>query len=213
MRTYVHNPAAYEAAIQRNIQANATKTRFTNWKKQGRNFEVFQYLFNNGWKNDFLSSLKNQLDEWGQLTPKQCEMVLRTIDGSDERKAKYDKELAEKKAKSNYVGEVKDRKDWTLVLEFTTSWDTQFGTNYLYILKDIEGNTFKYVGGSFPVLKKGETIKFKATIKEHVEYKGEKQTVLARPKVEFHTCNFEQAVIYADWTTVPFPYVETRDMN
>ena len=62
-----------------------------------------------------------------------------------------------------------------------------------HIMKDADGNTFTWktgntlyiptCDGDFVVANKGDTVVLKGTIKEHSEYKDEKQTVLTRCKV------------------------------
>ena len=62
-----------------------------------------------------------------------------------------------------------------------------------HIMKDADGNTFTWKTGNtlyiptgdgdFDVANNGDTVVLKGTIKEHSEYKDEKQTVLTRCKV------------------------------
>lgn len=50
---------------------------------------------------------------------------------------------------------------------------------------DVDGSDIVYFGNLGA--DKGDTVEVKATIKQHGEYKGRKQTVIARPKVLVHT--------------------------
>jgi hypothetical protein len=54
-------------------------------------------------------------------------------------------------------------------------------TVYLLTMHDEAGNAIVYKGSS-PFLDEGETGVFKVTVKEHDEYNGRKQTVVARAK-------------------------------
>ena len=50
---------------------------------------------------------------------------------------------------------------------------------YVHICRDQDGNTVIYKGKE--IAKKGQTVTLKATVKDHGERDGEKQTVIARP--------------------------------
>lgn len=99
-------------------------------------------------------------------------------------------ERAKDKA-SEHFGEIKKRADYTLTLVRHTGWDSQFGYTNLYVFRTPEGNlaTWKsknYIRDPECYTREaavGDTITVKATVKEHTEYKGTKQTVLTRCKV------------------------------
>ena len=99
------------------------------------------------------------------------------------------KRLAWKKDKiltknnSEFVGQVKDRGTFDLTLTFRKGFDTDFGVSFLNTLKDSQGNVFTYWGNSFLDVEVDTTITVKATIKDHREYQGTKQTVINRPKI------------------------------
>ena len=104
--------------------------------------------------------------------------------------SKRAKEKAERAA-SEHFGEVKKRAEYTLTYARIVSWETDFyGTQYLHCFVDQDGNraTWKTnTGALWPDTgdraEIGDTITVKATVKDHTEYKGTKQTVLARVKV------------------------------
>ena len=87
------------------------------------------------------------------------------------------------KNKSQFVGQVKDRGTFDLTLTFRKGFDTDFGVSFLNTLKDAQGNVFTYWGNSFLDDEVDSTITVKATIKDHREYQGTKQTVINRPKI------------------------------
>lgn len=62
------------------------------------------------------------------------------------------------------------------------SFDTQYGTNYIFTLIDENGLLFKYVGANRLEIGEDEFISVKATIK-HSNYKGVEETKLQRIKI------------------------------
>lgn len=107
-------------------------------------------------------------------------------------------EIAERKAQSSYFGQIGERVTLDLVLVASPSWEQKtyagFGTELMHchILQDAEGNTFTWKTANsinvplgdyqYKVAEPGDKVKLTGTIKEHTEYKGEKQTVLTRCK-------------------------------
>ena len=87
------------------------------------------------------------------------------------------------KNNSEFVGQVKDRGTFDLTLTFRKGFDTDFGVSFLNTLKDAQGNVFTYWGNSLNDVEENSTITVKATIKDHREYDGTKQTVINRPKI------------------------------
>lgn len=105
-----------------------------------------------------------------------------------EREARW----AEEKAQSNYIGSIGDKLDIEVTFSHEISFDTQFGRMNIYFFKDEAGNTLAWKtsamlwindldeNGNNIFIRKGDKIRFIASIKEHNEYKGEKQTMLQR---------------------------------
>lgn len=87
------------------------------------------------------------------------------------------------KHKSNFVGTLKQREDFTLTLTFRKGFDTNFGVSFLNTLKDAQGNVFTYWGASLLDVEVNDTVTVKATVEEHKEYQGVNQTVIKRPKI------------------------------
>jgi len=96
---------------------------------------------------------------------------------------------AVKRAASAHVGDVGQRLTFDATVQhvhtfsrpcFNASWKTE--TVCIATLRDAAGNALVVKGTSFwPT--KGDTLKLKGTIKEHSDYRGEAQTVLARVAV------------------------------
>lgn len=80
---------------------------------------------------------------------------------------------------SEYVGEVGERITVkTETIHLLASWDNQWGVTYLYKLVDVDGNIFIWYASRPCSATGGETIK--ATVKDHGERNGVKQTIVTR---------------------------------
>lgn len=115
---------------------------------------------------------------------------------------------AEGKTESNYVGQVGDKVEMELTYDGSAHFDTAYGMTYIHRFLDNEGNVlvwrtgndlcweeegtrdnFTYVDADRRKYilcrnyEKGDKITIKGTIKDHSEYRGEKQTSLTRCKV------------------------------
>jgi len=94
---------------------------------------------------------------------------------------------------SQHFGEIKKREVFTLKLMSVRTWENDYGTTWFHRFLDENGNVAVWYG-SLPLEYKvgvgmkdvqiGDVVKVKATVKKHDEYKGIKQTVVNRCKVE-----------------------------
>lgn len=93
-------------------------------------------------------------------------------------------ERAELDAKSVHVGEVGQRIEFEGEVVSKFYQEHEYEASY-YIMKiRCGGNLISYIGnGALIEAERGDTVKFKATIKGHSEYKGVKETKVNRPKV------------------------------
>lgn len=87
---------------------------------------------------------------------------------------------------SNYVGAVGERTKLTFNThgEIVTSFDTAYGTTFVNKITDQNGNIFIWMSSTAFDTDRIIT-SITATIKEHSEYRGTKQTQLTRCKVEY----------------------------
>jgi|AntAceMinimDraft_17_1070374.scaffolds.fasta_scaffold24418_2 hypothetical protein len=99
----------------------------------------------------------------------------------------YRKTLEENKVKkslpvSEYFGEVKERIDVYMTLEAVYKFDNHFGIVSMHKFRTSDGNVAMWTTntGAFTL---GNYVG-KATIKEHKDYKGTKQTILTRCKIK-----------------------------
>ncbi len=99
---------------------------------------------------------------------------------------------AARKAVSQYVGNVGEKVTAAIVEMNCYTYDTQYGLMRIYVMKDAAGNvyTWKTSSNIGYETEEGtwytpETFTITGTVKEHSEYRGEKQTVLTRCKVKY----------------------------
>lgn len=97
------------------------------------------------------------------------------------KKAEYKKQNNIKA--SEYVGEIKDKIDIEATLKFWVNWDSEYGTQTLYSFLDDNNNIFVWKTSNWLDLEKETKVNLKGTIKDHKEYRGDKQTVLTRCKI------------------------------
>ena len=134
----------------------------------------------NGGFIDLLRKLAADLDECGGLSDKQTEIVRNALARQQqfltERKAKF----AAADAGSQHIGTVGQRINFELTLNWVKYFEGAFGATYIHGLKDADGNVVIYKGSKC-LGEKGATVKVKATIKDHSEREGVKQTLISRP--------------------------------
>jgi len=198
----IHNEARYEAAKARNIRLNANKTRRANWMAMTGAKRVDDFLFEQGefepsYRDDgqragshpvvkasygeFFSTLRDNVNEWGGLTEKQNDAALAMIARGEERVAGYAAKRAEEAATSNWIGAVGERRNFTVTIRNVIVIDGIYGASYLHIMHDADGNSVIYKGTNVLGVQSA-TVTVKATIKEHGERDGVKQTKISRPK-------------------------------
>lgn len=109
-----------------------------------------------------------------------------------ERKAKEERDKA-LKAISQYVGTVGEKMTTTVTYEGSPYFERRsfsgYGTERCYIhrFRDADGNLIIWKSAcGFPILNanEGETFVVTGTVKDHSEYKDEKQTLILRAKVK-----------------------------
>ena len=96
-----------------------------------------------------------------------------------------------KESTSEHVGQVGDKLTVEVTYVHTASWENAYGgwlnhtsvTN-LHTFKDAKGNVYVWRTDKYIEADYGTKMEVKGTIKEHSEYKGIKQTVLTRCKIE-----------------------------
>lgn len=131
-------------------------------------------------KDGFLGDMLARAQRHSQWTENQCTAVYDAWG-----KAKVRDVV---RAGSEHIGEVGKRMTMTAKVEFVTFYERpSFRTGraeavHITTMRTPEGNAI-VVKTTTWVGEKGKTIKFTATVKEHSEFRGEKQTVMQRIKV------------------------------
>jgi hypothetical protein len=90
-------------------------------------------------------------------------------------------EMAERA--SEWVGEPKQRMEFDVTLEFCTSFEGYYGLTTLMKFVTEQGDILTWFTSSPADLTVGESARIKATIKDHDQYEGEKQTKVNRVTV------------------------------
>lgn len=147
-------------------------------------------------KSNYLFNLKQIIDA-GYCTARHFGFLASLIPSY--RKSEYKRLRDNNNKESDYVGNVGDKLSVKVTYVNTFSYDTNFGTTNIHLFMDDNGNIFKWSTNSrldFTVkdnhanysqwyyLDKGATIQLSGKIKEHSEYRNQKQTVLTRCKYE-----------------------------
>ena len=103
---------------------------------------------------------------------------------------KAEAEEAARKAISQYIGEVGEKIELSVILEKIAWYEAPsfrgFGMDarYIYTFRNDHGDAIVWKTTKGLMTERGEAVKLKGTIKELSEYDGEKQTVLTRCKIE-----------------------------
>jgi len=152
------------------------------------------------WETEILMTPENQAKHDAKIERERQKREAEAERIEAERKAEAERRLAEKQAEeerikaekaiSKFVGHVGDKLEAELSYIGSPRFEVKsfrgFGTDTMFIhtFKDSAGNKIVWKTSKYPaVLDQKETFKVTGTIKEHSEYKDEKQTVLTRCKV------------------------------
>jgi hypothetical protein len=84
-----------------------------------------------------------------------------------------------------WVGEVKVRQDFTSLTVLSMRYiEGNYGTTTLVAFEDEPGNLIKWFASvELDDINKGDVVDLKATVKKHDDYKGVKQTLITRAKI------------------------------
>lgn len=126
-----------------------------------------------------VADIVGRLVKWGNVSEPQAKLIGKLLADIANRSAR-ETERAAKAAKLEYVGTIGERRDFALTVEYTASFEGAFGVVHVHGMRDAAGNLIVYKGNK--LAEKGASLRIKATVKAHTEYKGVKQTVVSRPK-------------------------------
>jgi hypothetical protein len=198
----VENEGKYIAAAEARIRNNARKGKFARWIKTEGAERINAFLFSmdefalqrdesgsvtgphpvvRAALGKFYDDLRNAVFDYGALTEKQHAAALAMIERAEKRVAERAEQRAAEAAKSQWIGTIGERREFEVRVVHVHEFYGQFGTTYITVMKDAYDNTIVQKGAH--VSGKGNIVKLKATIKEHGEREGVKQTIISRPKV------------------------------
>ena len=167
------------------------------WGSRSRRKAWIFLMDNMGVVAMFIGRCKHYSDGSSPNGEKTVRDFVRTDDGraqelantwADERAAKT-KAIGDKRATSGHVGEVGERIEIEGFARLITSFDNAYGTSYMYMIEDTDGNAYKFIGKGIHTSEQSADrrisfkLKAKFTVKSHEEYNGQKQTVVNRPKL------------------------------
>lgn len=203
----IENEQAYIKGAEARIRFNAYKTTAKNWRIKHADAErIHDFLFQCGefkdrkditgglFSGDFgelMLSLRNQILERGGLSEKQTEIARKSLAKREQWAAERVEKKAKEDAASGHIGAVDERRSFDLTVTFIATFDGRFGTTYVHGFKDDQGNILIHKGSPIWVevevdtrdrkLEKGDKVRITATIKEHGEREGVRQTIITRP--------------------------------
>lgn len=191
----IQNESAYNAAIKRNIIANAQRTWASNTPRHGEIEAALEagrlYEYKHvTYTDNFIGSMAKAFDTFGKLTPNQSAAILKGIDARAARRAEWSDKQAALNASRQHIGEVGQKVELELtvkkIIEIEGMKFSYYdsGITFLYIMEDADQNVVIYKGNSaaFSTVDEGSTYRFTATIKEHGVRNDVKQTIIQRPK-------------------------------
>lgn len=147
----------------------------------------------------FFDKMRDALHDYGSLTEKQHAAVLAMIERAEKRVAERAEKRAAEAAASQWVGTVGERIEITAKIVHIHEMEGDYGMSYITVMKDADDNTIVQKGASIKQKRefknqwgdtevgsfdcdKGDTVRLKATVKDHSVRDGVKQTVICRAK-------------------------------
>jgi len=127
-----------------------------------------------------ICEMVQKLVKYGSISDKQISFAQSLLERISGRAALAAQRAAENAA-SAFLGAVGDRLTLTLTLQWSKSFETQYGMLTVHGFKDASGNIVIYKGNR--IADNGETLTLKATVKAHEDREGTLQTIINRPKV------------------------------
>lgn len=125
--------------------------------------------------------MHQKLVRFGSLSDKQWNFLAAMVARIQDDQRIQDERAAEG-AKSEHMGTVKARMQFTATIAGIASFESMYGTMYVSIMKS--GDNVLIYKGNKPMGERGESVTFVATVKEHGTRDGVKQTIVARPAIQ-----------------------------
>jgi hypothetical protein len=192
--------SAYVAAAKSIIKARAMEKKLREFKENNPDGEdLIKFIAGKAfsWANDydwdrargdernltprnFFDKIHLSITEYGAPTQGQADAVRRIMAQEADKKAQW----AARDASSQHIGTVGERITIEAVVTFQTSFENAFG--FTTITGFRSGDNVIIHKGTNPLhreITKGDKVSIKATIKDHGERNGVKQTMISRPKI------------------------------
>jgi len=149
-----------------------------NWCKNLPEYNLNDYMYSIHLLSQERTIRTKDFDFVASIIPAYVKMIEKQIEA--ERKATMTKE----QSISDYVGTPGEKIQIELTYVKFFHYDTMFGTTWIHKFEDNNGNIFVWkTSKALTDIKCSDSLKLKGSIKEHNEYKGEKQTILTRCKI------------------------------
>ena len=155
-------------------KAEVARQEFIAWAKPHGQL-IGRILMAKG-QRGFLSDIASKLRQRWMLTDKQIEVALKMIDAMANR--------SEADARSEYVGEIKQRIDFEAVILGVYETEGYYGHTDIIKMRDMDDNLLTWFASGYQSLIRGDRVSVRGTITKHNEYQGTKQTIINRCKIE-----------------------------
>ncbi|AGN30039.1 hypothetical protein VPFG_00034 [Vibrio phage nt-1] len=159
-------------------------------KYEARAKEILEWVSEQEATNDFMhnviSSCGAQFIEYKQTGFIAAAIVAFNKAKEREILAKREAERKAELPESEHVGTVKKRENFTVTLEKTIVSEGYYGDTFIHRFRDAENNLIIWFGSKRlrnnddDRIEAGEEVTIKATVKEHSEFRDEKQTIVQR---------------------------------
>ena len=129
-----------------------------------------------------ICDIVSKLIRYGSISEAQTGFIrklLGQIDARAQRQADY----MARHGGSEHVGVIGDRHQFVLTIRFVKSFESAFGMLFIHVMDDMDGNVVVYKG-SKELGEKGANLSLVATVSEHGEREGIKQTIIKRPAIK-----------------------------
>jgi hypothetical protein len=191
--TIIEDEVAYQAAVARKIKENGRKTREKNFRAECPDWEAILTFIEANSANKFWHDVNQGVREYGAPRPKIIEIVRERLAQTEAKKAEW----KARDARSEHISEVGKKIEVEAVVTFRTSFEGFYG--WVDITGFRVGDNVIIHKGKAPEVpsdeindqwgkpemvpvKKGDRVMLKATVKDHGEREGVKQTIVTRPK-------------------------------
>jgi hypothetical protein len=131
-----------------------------------------------------INDISFKLNQYGSISDAQVALIFKIVQQIADRKKEMEERAAAGAARKHF-GQVGDRiRSHSIKCVFSKAFEGNFGVWYLAKFEDADGNQFTYRGSA--MYDGGEELVASFTIKEHGEFRGEKQTSISR--IHVHEC-------------------------